>query len=156
MTDANSQLIGKDLDAGKDWGQKEKGATEDEMVGWHHWLNGHEFEQTLGDGEGQGYLAYCSPWDLKELDTTDWLNNRDTRHCSPLPIVISMWSPVAKRKTSWEEFPKFSSGSFAWWTCGKSTNWTFSVLFIYSYYFENMEFPPLRTMKNFKVAILSI
>ena len=48
-----SQLIGKDPDAGKDWGQEEKGATEDEMVGWHHWLNGHEFEQTLGDSEGK-------------------------------------------------------------------------------------------------------
>ena len=52
-----SQLIGKDPDAGKEWGQKEKGVTEDEMVGWHHWLNGHEFEQTLGDSEGQGSLA---------------------------------------------------------------------------------------------------
>ena len=53
-------------DAGKDWGQKEKGAAEDEMVGWHHRLNGHEFEQTLGDSEGQGSLACFSPWDLKE------------------------------------------------------------------------------------------
>ena len=60
--DAKSLLIGKDPDAGKDWRQKEKGATEDEMVGWHHWLDGHEFEQALGDGEGQGSLACCSPW----------------------------------------------------------------------------------------------
>ena len=51
----------KDPDAGKDWGQEEKGATEDEMVGWHHWLNGHEFKQILGDSEGQGSLACCSP-----------------------------------------------------------------------------------------------
>ena len=58
--------IGKDPDAGKDWGQKEKGATEDEMVGWHHWLNGHEFDQTQGDGEGQGSLACYSPWDSWE------------------------------------------------------------------------------------------
>ena len=50
--DAKSQLIGKDPDAGQDWRQEEKGATEDEMIGWHHWLNGHEFEQTLGDSEG--------------------------------------------------------------------------------------------------------
>ena len=68
--DAKSQLIGKDPDAGKDWRQEEKGAAEDEMVGWHHWLNGHEFEQTPGDTEGQGSLACCSPWGHKQLDTT--------------------------------------------------------------------------------------
>ena len=59
--DANCQLIGKDPDAGKDWGQEEKGKTEDEIVGWHHWLNGHEFQQTLGDSEGQRNLVCCSP-----------------------------------------------------------------------------------------------
>ena len=59
--DEKSQLIGKDHDAGKDWRQKEKRATEDEIVGWHHRLNGHEFEQTLGESEGQGSLACCSP-----------------------------------------------------------------------------------------------
>ena len=74
-SDANSWLIGKDSDAGKDCRQEEKGMTEDEMVGWHHWLNGHEFEQTPGDGEGQGSLACCSPWGHKELDMTEQLNN---------------------------------------------------------------------------------
>ena len=59
--DAKSWLTGKYPDAGKDWRQ-EKAETEDEMAGWHHWLNGHEFEQTLGDGEGQGSLVCCSPW----------------------------------------------------------------------------------------------
>ena len=73
--DAKSQLIGKDPDAGKDWGQEEKGVTEDEMVGWHHWLNGLEFEQSPGDGGGQGSLECCSPWGHKELDTTEWWNN---------------------------------------------------------------------------------
>ena len=68
--DSKSQLIWKDPDAGKDWGHKEKGTTEDEMVGWHHQLNGHEFQQTQGDSEGQGSLACCSPWGHKELDTT--------------------------------------------------------------------------------------
>ena len=63
--DARSQLIGKDPDAGKDWRQEEKGMTEGEMVGWHHQLNGHEFEQTLGDGEGQESLVCCSPWGCK-------------------------------------------------------------------------------------------
>ena len=67
--DAKSRLIRKDPDAGKDRRQEEKGMTEDEMVGWHHRLNGHEFEQALGDGEGQGSLASCSPWGHKESDT---------------------------------------------------------------------------------------
>ena len=66
-------------DAGKDWGQEEKGMTEDEMVGWHHWLNGHQFEQAVGDGEGQGSLACCSPWGLKESDMTEQLNNNNNK-----------------------------------------------------------------------------
>ena len=72
---AKSLLIGKDPDAGKDWRQEEKGITEDEMVGWHHWLKGDEFEQALGDVEGQGSLACCSPRGCKELDTTEQLSN---------------------------------------------------------------------------------
>ena len=74
--DAKNWLIGKDPDAGNDWRWEEKGPTEDEMVGRHHQLNGHEFEQALGDGEGLGSLACCSPWDGKELDTTDPLYNK--------------------------------------------------------------------------------
>ena len=73
--DAKSQLIGKDPYARKDWGQEEKGTTEDEMVGWHHQLNGHEFEQALGVGDGQGSLVCHSPWGGKESDTIEWLNN---------------------------------------------------------------------------------
>ena len=65
-----SLLIGKGPDAGKDWGQEEKGMAEEETAGWHHQLNGHEIEQTLGDSEGQGNLACCSLWSLKELDMT--------------------------------------------------------------------------------------
>ena len=67
-------FIGKDPDVGKDWGQEEKRTTEDEIVGWHHQLDGHEFEQAPGVGDGQGSLAYCSLWGQKELDTTDLLN----------------------------------------------------------------------------------
>ena len=73
--DAKNWLTGKDPDTGTDWRQEEKGMTEDEMVGWHHWLDRHEFEQAPGDGEGQGSLACWSPWGCKESDTTDWLNN---------------------------------------------------------------------------------
>ena len=64
----------KDSDAGRDWGQEEKGMTEDEMAGWHHWLHGHEFEWTLGVGDGQGGLACCDSWGRKESDTTEQLN----------------------------------------------------------------------------------
>ena len=67
---AKSWLIWKDPDAGRDWGQEEKGMTEDEMVGWHHWLNGHEFEQALGIGDGQESLVCYSPRGHKEQDTT--------------------------------------------------------------------------------------
>ena len=76
--DANTWLIGKDPDARKDGRQKEKRATEDEMVGWCHWFNGHELRQTPGDDEGQGSLACCSPWGHKGLDTTYCLNNNDS------------------------------------------------------------------------------
>ena len=72
--DAKNWLIWKDLDAGKDWRQEEKGVTEDEMVGWHHRLNEHEFEWTPGVGDGQGGLAYFSPWGCKELNMTERLN----------------------------------------------------------------------------------
>ena len=72
--DAKSWLIWKDSDAGKDWGREENGTTEDEMVGWHHRLNGHGFGRTLGVGDGQGGLACCSSWGRKESDMTEWLN----------------------------------------------------------------------------------
>ena len=66
--DEKSWLVGKDPHAGKDWGQEEKGMMEDEMTEWHHWLNGHEFEKTPGDGEGEESLASCSPCGYKVLD----------------------------------------------------------------------------------------
>ena len=71
---AKSWLIRKDSDAGRDWGQEEKGMTEEEMAGWHHWLDGREFEWTLEDGDGQGGLVCCDSWGHKESDTTEWLN----------------------------------------------------------------------------------
>ena len=71
--DAKNWLIGKDLDAGKDWRQEEKRTIGDEMVGWYHQLHGHEFEHAPGVGDGQGSLACCSPWGCKESDRTEWL-----------------------------------------------------------------------------------
>ena len=72
--DAKSWLIGKDSDAGRDWGQEEKGTTEDEMAGWHHWLDGRDSEWIPGVGDGQGGLACCDSWGRKESDTTEQLN----------------------------------------------------------------------------------
>ena len=72
--DVKNWFIWKDPDAGKDWRQEEKRTTDDEMVGWHHWLYGREYEQAPGAGDGQGGLAWCSPCGHKELDTTEWLN----------------------------------------------------------------------------------
>ena len=72
-THAKSWLIGKESDAGRDWGQEEKGTTEDAMAGWHHWLDGRESEWTLGVGDGQGGLACCNSWGRKESDTTERL-----------------------------------------------------------------------------------
>jgi len=72
--DVKNWLIWKDPDAGKDWRQEEKGMTEGEMTGWHHRLNGHEFEQASGVGDGQGGLVCCSPWGHKESDTTEQLS----------------------------------------------------------------------------------
>ena len=94
--DAKSQLIRKDLETGNNWGQENKGVTEDETVGWHYRLNGHEFEQTPGDGEGQGGLVCCSPWGCKELDTTEQLNWTELRvllfplFCHPIPRPLSL------------------------------------------------------------------
>ena len=76
--DAKIWLVGKDPNARKDWRQEEKGTTENEMVGCHHWLSGHEFEQTLGDGKGHGSLACFSPWGHKQSDMTEQLNNNST------------------------------------------------------------------------------
>ena len=88
--DKKKWLIGKDPEAGKDWRLEKKGMTEDEMVGWHQWLNGYEFEQSPGDSELQGSLGFCSPWGRKELDMTEQLNNNTApsypyHHISHIP-----------------------------------------------------------------------
>ena len=84
--DVKNWLIGKDPDAGK--GQEEKGTTEDEMVGWHYQLDGHEFEQALKIGDGQGGLACCSPWGRKQSDTTEGLNNNNNSSNSCIILWI--------------------------------------------------------------------
>ena len=84
---AKSWLTAKDPEAGQDWRQEVKGMIEDEIVGWHHRLNGHEFEQDLGDDEGQGSLAFCSSWGCKESDTNEQLSNTTSR-----PSSFFSWS----------------------------------------------------------------
>ena len=98
-----SQLIRKDLDPGKNWRQQEKGTTEDELVGWHHQLYGHEFEQALGDGEEQGSLECCSPRSHKESDMTERLNNRVTLWTLKFSVcTVSISDPqLFKCDSSW-------------------------------------------------------
>ena len=92
--DVNSQLIGKDFDARKDWRQKEMRVTKDQMVGWHHWFSGHELGQTPWYGEEQGGLACCHPWGCEESDTAWQLNNNPQN--SPLKYVTL--SPFSKEE----------------------------------------------------------
>ena len=104
---AKSWLIGKDPDAGRDWGQEQKEMTENEMAGWHHQLNAHEFGWTPGVGDGQGGLACCNSWGRKELDMTEWLNwtelmgkkdtlchfywNKNSNWCQLHPLSYAKW-----------------------------------------------------------------
>ena len=91
--DAENWLTGKDPDAGKDWRHEDKGTTENEMFGWHHGVSGHDFEQALGVGKGQGNLACCNPWGCKELDMTKWLNW----------AVLEPYLPIKSvEKTNWD------------------------------------------------------
>ena len=137
---AKSWLIGKDPDAGRDWGQEKKGMTEDEMFGWHHWLDGHGFGWTPGVGDGQGGLACCGSWGSKESDTTERLNwteaslqalqrktqASDVELHSPTPtvscllgVLIGCPHPTAP---SWPQMPTASQWFWATWL--KTANWT--------------------------------
>ena len=84
---AKSWLIGKDSDAGRDWEQEERGTTEDEMPGWHHWLDGYEFGWTPGVGDGQGGLVCCNSWGCKKSDTTEQLNWTEEKN-KPFKILF--------------------------------------------------------------------
>ena len=99
--DVKNWLIGKDSDAGKDWGKEEKGMTEDEMLGLHHWLNVYEFKQASGVGDGQWSLVCCSPWGHKESDTTEQLNLTDwTEQLSSLERNLSQSQPWTKASSN--------------------------------------------------------
>ena len=108
---AKSWLIGKDPDAGKDWGQEEKGMTEDEMVGWHHWLDGHGFGWTPGVGDGQGGLACCNSWGHKESDSTERQNWTELRLQQYVNWVLpDVQSGLKKAEEPENKLPK-SAGS---------------------------------------------
>ena len=108
--DAKNWLIWKDPEAGNDWGQEEKGTTEDEMVGWHHRLNGHGFEQAPGVGDGQGGLACCGPRGQRESDTTERLNwlSRELSSCHDLSSFCSFYKHNTAKEALVSEF------SFDW------------------------------------------
>ena len=114
--DAKSQLTGKDPDAGKDWRQEEKGTTEDEMVGWHHWLNRHEFEQTPGDSKGQGNLSCWSPWGRKELDMISNWTKTTTRKMetqAPSYIAFSPFLSLLNSSCQYLDLVCFSDQAFS-------------------------------------------
>ena len=109
-----SWLVGKDSDAGRDWGQEEKGTTEDEMAGWHHWLDGREFVWTLGVGDGQGGLACCNSWGHKASDTTErlkWTELNWTEDLVKLKIFCKTKETINKTKGQSIEWKKiFANG----------------------------------------------
>ena len=115
-------LTGKDPDAGKDRRREEKGMTKDEMAGWHHRLDGHEFEQALGVGDGQGSLACCSPWYHKESDTSEQLNWTELG-CSPPSSPV--YGIFQARILEWVAMPSSRGSSWPrYWTpisCGSCT-----------------------------------
>ena len=103
-----ADLLEKTLMLGKDWRQEEKGTTEDEMAGWHHWLYGHEFEQALRVGDGQGGLACCSPWGHKESDTTERLNwTEPLYHRIIFPNFETFWATVCNFRICFQISGKF-------------------------------------------------
>ena len=107
-------------DAREDWGQEEKGMIGDEVVGRHHCLSGHEFEQAPGDGEGQGRLAFCNPWGCKELDTTEWLNNGN---CFLIVLETGRQKSSCQRVDNWLSLSPWVVGGCLFSLCSHSLPW---------------------------------
>ena len=103
MPSSKSWLIGKDSDAGRDWGQEEKGTTEDEMAGWHHWLDGREFEWTPGVGDGLGGLACCDSWGRRELAMTEQLNGTELNYKPKLHLTTRSSNCTTMCLPNWVE-----------------------------------------------------
>ena len=111
--DAKSWLIGKDPDAGKDWKQEEKGMTENELIGWHYWLNGHEFEPALGVGDGHKSLAGCTPWPCKESVMIELLSWTDEPKSPGFYVILFFTSLdftfITRHIHQWAPFPPWPS-----------------------------------------------
>ena len=108
--DANNWLIGKDANAGKDWRQEENRTTEEEIVGWHHWLNEHEFKQAPGFGDGQGSLACWSLWGCKDSDMTEQLNWTEIRSwLFLLPVGLKRDVYNSLRLLGWSSFDFYTT-----------------------------------------------
>ena len=136
---AKSWLIGKDLDSGRDWGQEKKGNTEDEMAGWHHWLDGRESEWTPGVGDGQEGLACCNSWGCKESDTTERLNWTVLSSEAPFSFCLQSFPASGSFPMSWyftasgqsigasasASVLSINIGSFT--KCGSFTKWKKSI-----------------------------
>ena len=119
---AKSWLIGKDPDAGKDWGQEEKGTAEDDMVGWHHRLDGHGFGWTQGVGDGQGGLACCNSWGRKESDTTERLNWTELKTSTQQTLEVGGHTPAqASESHNHQETSEVCKGT-SWWLFFSLTN----------------------------------
>ena len=104
-TSSEELIIGKDSDAGRDWGQENKGTTEDEVSGWHHWLDGRESEWTPGVGDGQWGLASCDAWGRKESETTEWLNWTELNWMLLTEKAMALHSSTLAWKIPWMEEP---------------------------------------------------
>ena len=130
--DVNNWLIGEDTDAGKDRRQKEKRATEDERVGWHHQGNGHELRQTPGDSEGQRSLGCCSPWGHKDSDTTWYLNNNTSNRLLKT-VCWSEWVP------EWGSALKMLKNVLKWLTLWYSLHKTACFKILWYCYFKSIK-----------------
>ena len=118
--EGKSWLIGKYPDAERDWGQEEKGKTEDEMAGWHHRLDGHEFEWSLGVGDGQGGLACCDSWGCKESDTTEQLNWTDWTSLKSFEYVKGKYFQNSERAKIQNTLKEIQVNSFKLWVVSSS------------------------------------
>ena len=133
---SKSWLIGKDSDAGTDWGQEEKGTTEDEMAGWHHRLDGHEFGWTPGVGDGQGGLVCCDSWGRKESDTTERLNWTELKQpltdSSVMLTRMLTWATTGWVLTNYNPWAKPSPSYFSYFKFYWNTNMSVNVCTVHS------------------------
>ena len=147
-SDAKSWLLGKEPDAGKDWRQEDKGMTEDEMVGWHHWVNGQESEQILGVGDCQGSLVCCSPWGHKELNMTEWLNNNNM----VFPVLMFRCENWSIKKAECQRIDAFEL--WCWRATGRQrTGYGLRILFLSNWAIFLKNFPSTNNFTHIKCRL---